>query len=115
MLSPPAGRAFFPGGDCNWALGSSQAHVVLLVLLIKTIIDHVHVGCDDFDVVVGGNDDDDDEEEEDHLHGSLEESFTRLTGENAVVEPGDFVSTHLRQKILLNSLINPYHHSDQSN
>ena len=48
------------------------------------------VGCDD--VVFGGDDG------EDHLNGSLEESFARLAGENAVVEPGDFVTAHLQQK-----------------
>ena len=51
------------------------------------------VGCDDVDVnVVVGEDD------EDHLNGALEESFARLTRENAVVEPGDFVTAHLQQK-----------------
>ena len=49
------------------------------------------VGCDDVDVV-GGDDG------EDHLNGALEESFARLARENAVVEPGDFVTAHLQQK-----------------
>ena len=62
---------------------------------------HDHEGrvgydIDDFDdvvVVVG-----DDEDDEDHLNGPLEESFARLARENAVVEPGDFVTAHLQQK-----------------
>ena len=58
--------------------------------------DHVHVACGDFDVV--GKDDG--EEKDHHLNGPLEESFAGLAGENAVVEPGDFVPAHLRPNII---------------
>jgi len=58
-LLKPASRTLFPCCNCNWALSSSQAHIVLLV-----------------------------------LDSPLEESFARLTGENAVVEPRDLVSAH---------------------
>ena len=54
--------------------------------------DNVHVRCDDFD---------DDYEDNGHLNGPLEESFAGLAGENAIVEPRDLVSTHLKTTLFL--------------
>ena len=58
-----------------------------------------HDDDDDDDVVVEDDDEYDyEDDDEDHLDSPLEESFARLTGENAVVEPRDLVSAHLQKQ-----------------